>query len=426
MDCKIIKNDFINESTYVYKHKSGLTIYISPKEGYSKKCAFFATHFGSINNCFKEKLSTSFTTIPDGVAHFLEHKLFESETGDAFTKYAQTGASANAYTSFTHTAYYFSCTDKLEENLKILTELIKTPYFTKENVDKEQGIIGQEINMYLDNPVWRVYFNLLDAMYKNCPVKKDIAGSIESISKITPELLYNCYKAFYNASNMVLCVCGDVNPNELAEKIDVMLDGLTPEIEIESNFEEEPFEVVKSFVEQKLEVSMPIFNIGFKDKNTKLSGDAFVKRNIIGKIVLDLLFGRSSKFYNELYSEGLINESFDIEYSLESEYGYSLLAGESKNPHKVYEFVLKTLEEYYIAGITENELTRQINIAKSSYICQFNNIEETARAIMESHFNNYNLYNTLDVYDTITTEDINSAIKELKKEFSVLSVINPI
>jgi len=424
MDYTVIKNDFLNESTYIFTHKSGLKIYISPKKGYSKKCAFFATHFGSMDNCFKDDKTNEFKTIPDGVAHFLEHKLFESEDGDAFTKYAATGASANAYTSFTHTAYYFTCTDKLKENLKILTDLMQTPYFTKENVHKEQGIIGQEINMYLDNPSWRVYFNLLEAMYHNCPVRKDIAGSVESISKITDELLYECYNKFYNAHNLVLCISGDVSVKEIAEYVDTLLDRIVIDNVTETKYEEEPKSVLTQYTEQKLSVSMPIFNIGFKDNVSYIEGNDYIKKNLIGKIVLDTLFGRSSKFYDRLYTKGLINDSFDIEYSLEKHYGHSILSGESEDPKAVYEEVFKTIDEYNRSGISDEELSRQLNIAKSSFICQFNNIEETTRAIMEAHFNNYNLYDSPQIFNTVTKTDINNAIKQLKREYSVLSVIN--
>ena len=426
MKLEILKSDFLDECIYKYTHKSGLTIYISPKKGYTKKSAYFATNFGSVNNCYIDNKTKEKITIPDGVAHFLEHKLFESEDGDAFTKYAATGASANAYTSFTHTAYYFTCTDKFEENLKILIDLMQTPYFTEENVQKEQGIIGQEINMYLDNPGWRVYFNMLEAMYSSCPVRKDIAGSIESISKISHSLLYECYNNFYNASNLVLCICGDLNPEKTAEYVSVLIDNIVDGINIETIFENEPHNVLKNYTEQKLSVSMPIFNIGFKDNTSPTAGNQFIKNNLIGKIVLDTLFGRSSNFYDELYSRGYINDSFDIEYCLENHYAHSIISGESENPEKVYDEVIKTINKYQKSGISEKEFKRQINIAKSSYITQFNNIEEISRAIMEAHFNKFDIYKTLEIYDTVTMEDINTAIDNLKKDFSVLSVIKPI
>ncbi len=425
MKLEFFKNEFLNECIYKYTHNSGLTVYISPKKGYTKKCAYFATNFGSVNNTFVNSKTKNLITIPDGVAHFLEHKLFESEDGDAFTKYAATGASANAYTSFTHTAYYFTCTDKFEENLKILTDLMQTPYFTKENVEKEQGIIGQEINMYLDNPGWRVYFNMLEAMYNVCPVRKDIAGSVESISKITPELLYECYNNFYNASNLVLCICGDLTPEKIAEYINSLLDNIVNGINIETKFDKEPDTVASNYIEQKLPVSMPIFNIGFKDNSSPTTGNKFIKNNLIGKIVLDTLFGRSSKFYDNLYSKGLINDSFDIEYALEKHYAHSIISGESEKPQDVYNEILKTVDDYKKTGISEDELRRQKNIAKSSYISQFNNIEEISRAIMEAHFNNFDIYKTLEIYDSVTCEDINNAINNFKKEFSVLSVITP-
>ena len=425
MNYFILENQLLNEQTYIFQADCGMNIYITPKPGFFKKCAMFGVKYGSIKNRFKKEGDKDFTEIPDGVAHFLEHKLFESETGDAFAKYAKTGANANAFTSFTNTAYYFTCTDRFEENLKILTELMQTPYFTPENVKKEQGIIGQEINMYLDHPGWRVYFNLLEGMYHTFPVRRDIAGSVDSIAKITADMLYDCYDTFYNASNMVLSICGDVDPFETAEYANSLLTNIRPAKNVEVNYDEEPEHVLKQKVSQKLSVSMPLFNIGFKDNLNGFNSDTFIFKEILGNICLEVMFGRSSEFYNTHYESGLINDNFDLEYSLEAEYSHTLISGESDNPEKVYEEVLKTIEQFGKNGIPERVFKRQLNILKADFIKEFNNVETTARNMIDAHFHSYNIYNNMKMFDVITPEDATKYIRSMRKENCVLSTIMP-
>ena len=211
MDILEIKNEELNEKYFKVAHPSGLTIYLYPKPEYKSTYAIFGTNYGSIDTKFQVKGSKEVIEVPDGIAHYLEHKLFESEEGDAFSEYAKTGAIANAYTSFDFTGYLFSCSENFDESLKILLNFVQSPYFTEETVKKEQGIIGQEIRMYEDNPDWKVLFNLLNCLYHNHPVKKDIAGSIESIAEITAEKLYTCYKCFYNLNNMSICIVGNID-----------------------------------------------------------------------------------------------------------------------------------------------------------------------------------------------------------------------
>ena len=422
MKYEIINSEFLNEKEYIFNLENGLKIIVVPKKGFSKTAAMFAVNFGSTVNTFKTKGEKDFTKIPDGVAHFLEHKLFESEEGDAFSMYAKTGASANAYTSFNVTNYYFSCTDKLKENLKILINLMQTPYFTKENVDKEQGIIGQEINMYLDNPGWRVYFNMLEAMYVENPVRCDIAGSVESIAKITPELLYDCYNRFYNPENMVLSICGDVDPVEIAEYASSLITGLGNIKDTEVLGVSEPQNVLKNKVTQPLSVSMPLFNIGFKDTPPK-KGKDIIRKEIIGRMALDLVFGKSGKFFDENYNSGLINDSYDIEYECEPNFCHSMIAGESENPDLVLENVLKYADEIRKKGFSDEEIKCQINIEKSIFIKDFNSVEGTARNIMEAYFGNYNIFDYLEIADTITKDDILKQLETFTKDNAVLSVI---
>lgn len=423
MKKEIIECKELNEINYIYTHESGLKVIISPKKGFTKTCMMFGTNFGSVVNKYIDD-NESIKELPDGIAHFLEHKLFESEEGDAFTKYAQTGGNANAYTSFNHTVYYFSCTDKFYENADILLELMQTPYFTKVNVEKEQGIIGQEINMYLDNPGWRVFFNMLTAMYHTCPVRIDIAGTVETISHITPNLLYDTYNKFYNAGTFCISVCGDIDPDETYNYISKKLDRIKPASASKAITEAEKESVYKKEIYQSLDVNIPLFNIGFKDNQTGLSGDNMIKKIVTGKIALDILFGKSSTFYNRLYNTGLINDSFETEYVCEKEFSHSIISGESHNPEKVKEEIIKEINSV-IDNIDEKDFNRQKIMNKSSHIRSFNSPESVASANMEGIFNNFNNYNFDKIIDELTIEDINNHIKTMTEDLCVLSVILP-
>ena len=424
MNYQINTSEYLDEKEYIFSLPTGLKIIIVPKKGFTKTCAMFAVNFGSTTCSFKDKGEQDFKTIPDGVAHFLEHKLFESEEGDAFSMYAKTGASANAYTSFNVTNYYFSSTDKLEENLEILIKLMSTPYFTDENVKKEQGIIGQEINMYLDNPGWRVYFNMLQGLYELNPVKADIAGSVESISEITPDLLYECYNRFYTPENMVLSICGDVDPVKVAEFCESKIGNLGNIKDTEVKTIKEPKEICENKKTQTLSVSMPLFNIGFKDTPPK-KGKSLIKQEIIGKMALDMVFGKSSEFYDKCYKESLINDSYDIDYECEPNFCHAIIAGEAKDPDMVLEKAVIEAEKVLKSGVKDEDFKRQLNIEKSIFIKEFGSVEATARNIMESYFGEYSLFDVSDIIDTIEKQDILEKLKIFTKENAVLSVILP-
>ena len=272
MEQQIIKSSRLSEEYLQINHPSGLTMLLYPMEGFSTAFAMFSTKYGSIDTCFKTQKDSDFVTVPAGIAHYLEHKMFESEDGDAFERYAQTGASANAFTSFDKTSYLFACSDRFEESLEILLDSVTHPYFTKETVEKEQGIISQEIKMYEDDPGWRVMFNLLQSMYHNNTVKIDIAGTVESIAQIDAELLYRCYHTFYNLHNMVLTVAGNFDPQQVLKVADRILKPAEP-ISIEKKTEDEPREVERKRFVQYLPVATPMFYIGFKAPNAGEKGN---------------------------------------------------------------------------------------------------------------------------------------------------------
>ena len=303
MNIREVKSEFLREKYYEIDHSSGLKIYVWPKEGYNTAYGIFGTPFGSIYNHFT--VNGEEVKVPDGIAHYLEHKLFESEEGDAFTLYASTGANANAYTSFEKTCYLFSCTNQFERCLEILLDFVRSPYFTEETVAKEQGIIAQEIKMYEDSPEWRVMFNMLEGMYENHPVRLDIAGTVESIAEITPDSLYKCYNTYYNLHNMALCVAGKVTPEEVLAICDKVLKP-QERAEVVTHFPEEPYKVVKSYTEQILPVAMPMFNLGFKSKGVRSTEEDIAYTDIL----LFLLASSTSDMYRELMDKGLINLPF--------------------------------------------------------------------------------------------------------------------
>lgn len=413
----------LDEKAYIYTHESGLKIYIIPKKGFKRKCAYFAANYGSMD-VFYEKDGKKMP-IPDGLAHFLEHKLFESEEGDAFTKYAKTGASANAFTSFGCTAYNFSCADKFYENLEILTDLVQTPYFTDENVKKEQGIIGQEINMYLDAPDWRVYQNMLEAMYQNSTVRRDIAGSVQSISTITPELLYDCYSMFYAPENMVLVLVGDIDHEECAQVLERLLSNLKKRECPKKVYLEEPKNVVKAYTEQNLSVSFPIYMIGFKSKPSKAGIDT-LRQGIIGEIALGILYGKSSKFFTENYEKGYINDKFGAIYEVCTNYSHAILECEGEHYEEVKKSAVETAENAVQYGISNQDFERRKTLLKSDFIRGFNDVEKIAGRFMDAEFDKYNLYDTISLIDEVTKEEILDFIKGvLAEENSVLSVILP-
>lgn len=420
------KKDYpnLNETVYSYKHSSGLRVYIVEKPGFQKSCAYFATHFGSIDNHFVPLHEEQYIQVPDGVAHFLEHKMFEQPDGenvfDTFSKY---GASANAFTSSDITAYYFWCTNSFEENLKTLLHYVQTPYFTEENVAKEQGIIGQEIRMYDDDPNWRAFFNMLGCLYHNHPVKVDIAGTVESIAEITKDTLYTCYNTFYHPSNMALCIVA----NERAEKIKSTIDATLKEMEsakpVARKYPQEPATIYKPYQEAALSVAKPLFYIGFKD-NQLYEGKALLKHKLCCKIALDLLLGKSSDLYNALYGQGLISSSFSYAYTGGLEFAYSEIAGESDDPRQVAERVKKAVDSFQF---TDEALERMKRMRIGRFLRALDDAEEYTNMYARNILQNIDMLDSVQVYQEITRADIETIFQShLTADTMVLSVVNPL
>ncbi len=403
-----VESALLREFYYEIDHPSGLKILVYPKEKYTSAYAMFGTHYGSIDTDFRLAGEADFTSVPEGIAHFLEHKLFESEDLDAFERYAKTGASANAYTSFDKTCYLFSCADRFKDSLEILLDFVTHPYFTEATVQKEQGIIGQEIQMCRDEAGWESLFLLLRAMYHNCPVRIDIAGTVESIADITADLLYKCYNTFYNLSNMVLCVAGNVTPEAVLEVADRILKPAEP-VRIERKFHEEPHTVKEKYAEETLAVASPIFSLGFKEAIS--TPERSLKEIIISNLLLDAICGKTTPFYTELLDSGLINTSFDWEYFCGYGYAATVFTGETSDARAVEEKLVNRILALQESGISEADFER---IRKKHYgrtVMQFNDIEAIANNMVSSYFRGESLFDDAEIIQSLTLDEVNARLR---------------
>ncbi len=421
---KEIKCNITGDKYYKINHKSGLTIYAYPKEGFKSTYAIFGAKYGSINTTFKKDDGEQIV-VPDGIAHYLEHKLFECEDGDAFVKYAKTGASANAYTSFDKTCYLFSCADNFDESLKILLEFVQEPYFTEETVQKEQGIIGQEIRMYDDDPNWRVMFNLLGAMYHTHPVKIDIAGTVESIAEITPQKLYDCYNGFYNLHNMALVMVGGcATPEKAIEMADKYLKD-SPKKDVTSTFPNEADSVVTDYVEQRFPVSVPMFHLGFKEAVNK---ERLTNKEMAeSAILLFAVASGSSELYQILEDKGLINNSFDYEHFEGPFYSSVFFGGESTNPKEAAKIIREYIDNLRKTGISQADFDIAKKAVYGEGVSSLNRNETIANIIMDSDFAGREIFDYIEQVKATTLEDVNKRLQnQLDSTKSSLSVILPL
>ena len=404
------------------RHKSGLEIYIMEMEGYRSSFALFGTKYGSINTRFRLRGEEDYAEVPEGIAHYLEHKLFENEDCDAFAKYARTGANANAYTSFDRTAYLFGCSEHFNESLEILLSFVQEPYFTAETVEKEQGIIAQEIRMNDDEPGWRVFFNMLKAMYHVHPVRIDIAGTVESIRQINADLLYRCYHTFYNLHNMVLSVAGNVKADEVLEICDRLLKPCE-DIGLEEVFPEEPDTIVQPYVESHLQVGFPLFNLGFKLR--PMEGQELMRAELMSSILLEAILGPSTKIYTEMLEEGLINSEFDTDSPFTGS-GFFCLScgGESKQPEVVRDRIIAELRRVQAEGFDPEVFERIKRVHYGNMIRALGNVESNASNMLNAFMSKVGPFDSIDLLAEITYEDaIRFLREELDTEKAVLSVV---
>jgi predicted Zn-dependent peptidase len=418
------KIDRVGESYFETRHSSGLKIFIYPKPQSHSAYAVFGTNYGSIDNAFRRADEQEVTRVPNGIAHFLEHKMFENEDGvDTFARYAKTGANANAYTTFDKTCYLFSCSGHVYDSLQILLDFVQKPYFTKQTVQKEQGIIGQEIRMYDDDPSWQVLFNMLGGMYHTHPVKLDIAGSTDSIAKITPELLYECHHTFYNLNNMALCVVGNVEPDKVLAVCDKMLRPCE-KVQVQRYFDPEPQSIVKPRVCAKGSVATPVFYYGFKED---AAVRATTREAAQTEILLQAISGDASALFRRLLDAGLINESsFDSEYFEGPGYANVLFSGESKDADAVAAEIQKEIASVRKNGLSSEQFE---NAKKSVYgrtVSGFNSVENLANGIIGAYFAGRSLAEDVEAIASVTEAEAEQRLqKQMLPQNAVLSIVEP-
>lgn len=416
---KTIEFKQLDETLYYEKLENGLDVYILPKKGFSKTFVTFTTKYGSVDRTFVPLGESESITVPDGIAHFLEHKMFEKEDGDVFQKFSEYGASANAFTSFTRTAYLFSSTDNIYKSTETLLNFVQEPYFTEATVNKEKGIIGQEITMYDDQPDWRLYFGTIENMYHHHPVKIDIAGTIESIDGITADHLYTCYNTFYHPSNMLLFAIGAVDPQEMMAFIrenqgKKEFPEPTP---IERFFDEEPTDVAIKERTLNMDVQKPKVYIGLKAKETSLSGREMLKHELSVQIALELIFGRTSSFYERVYEEGLIDESYAFDFTLEKGFGFALIGSDSAQPDELEKAIKAELQKYEKSAHFESSDLERIKRKKIGFFLRaLNSIEFIANQFTRYSFNDMNLFDVVPVLEELTIEDLTTAFTSIQGE----------
>ena len=415
----------LKEKEYIEKLDNGMTVIIIPKPELDKKYVIWGTHFGSIDNRFIMPNSGEEVFIPDGVAHFLEHKMFEQPNGtNSLDTLMALGLDANAYTTNDHTAYLFECTDHFYEGLDELMDYVQHPYFTDENVEKEKGIIAQEIKMYDDEPGWRLYMNAMDCMYKKNPIKIDIAGSVESISKIIPDVLYKCYNTFYNPSNMIMVVCGNFNPEEILGEIKKRLLPHEQQGEIKRIYPDKEKEINKPYIEMEMEVSLPLFAIGFKDIEDNSNKEELVKKHIAIEILLNMIIGKSSDEYKELYEKGMLLAEPDMDYEFSDEYAHIVISGQSNNPDKVKEKVEEAINNFIENGLDDEHFNRIRKKVYGDYVVEYNNVGNIARMFLSDKMKGINSFDYIEKYNEVTKEYTETVLKNVfKKDNMVMSVI---
>jgi predicted Zn-dependent peptidase len=421
---KIKGYDKIGEQLYSEKLENGLTIYVMPKKDFNKSYAFFATDYGGADRRFF--LSGKWLDTPAGVAHFLEHKMFDTPDGNALSRLSANGASPNAYTSTDITAYYFESIEKFEENLEILLDFVSVPYFTEESVQKEQGIIGQEIRMTEDDPNYVVYYGLMKALFAHHPLRDSVAGTVESIAEISAETLYNCHKVFYNPSNMVLCVAGDVDPEKIVDVARRVLPKEPGEVPLRDYGPEESLLPVEAYAEKKMEVGLPLFLGGCKITAVK-GGEEYLRQELLATLAIQILMGRSSPLYIRLYSEGLINNNFEAAYEATAGAAFMLFGGESKDPKQVHGAVLDEIDAASKSGVDKTLFETTKKSLYGQLIRSLNSFSSLCHGRATAHFRGFDSLRAPEILMGFTAEDVDAFIREhLKRERFALSAVFPV
>ena len=414
----------LDETLYRTRLENGLTVLVVPKPGFTKKLAYFVTDFGSVHTEFT--LQGQRHTVPAGVAHYLEHKLFDMPGRDVSEEFAAMGAVVNAFTSYDMTAYYFSCTDNFEKCLTLLLEFVSTPYFTQESVEKERGIIDQEIGMNADDPNIRVFENLMQSMYSRHPIRQPILGTRESIRQITPQVLHTCHRAFYHPENMVLCVEGDVQPEQVAWLAQQVLGNAEHPMGEKQPLPAEELTCPAKIVSDRMDVAMPSFTLGFKCPPLG-KGEEAIRQEILADLAAEALFGESSQLYLQMYEEGIIDSSFGGGY--ETIDGCALLncGGDSDQPEAVRQAVLEQVQVLTQQGIAQEDFTRMKRSSLGRRIRDLDSFDSTCFRLCACQMTDFDYFRFPGLYDSITSEEVCAFLADIVREESCsLSVIDPV
>ena len=420
---QIIENDVVKEKVYIEKLENKLTVMIVPKKT-RKKYIVWSAKYGSIDKKFKNSDNNEIIEVPDGIAHYLEHKLFEQENGkNSLDVLTSLGVDANAYTTNDHTAYLFECTDNFDEALDEFMNYVQNPYFTEENVEKERGIIEQEIMMYKDYPEWELYMNALKCMYQKNEISIDVAGTKETIAKITPELLYKIYNTFYRPENMVIVISGDFVPEEIIRKIEDRITIKSREQRIERIYEDEPEEIAKKREEEFMDISIPSVMIGYKDNNIKTNSP---KKDIAFQILGNILFGKSSEFYKTLYEEGKILSEPAYNYEFSKTYSHFLIQMQTDYIEDVIKMFDKQIEYMKTNGIDNEKFEISKRKVYGEFVKEFNDVSEISTILVSDFFKEISVFEYLQEFSSITKEFVEEVLKKsFIEEMKVISIIKP-
>ena len=402
---------------------NGLHVMVLPRPGFTRKIAYFVTDYGALHTDFT--LNGEHIQAPAGIAHYLEHKMFDMPDGDVMAKFATLGANPNAFTSYDLTAYYFTCTDNFYESLELLLQYVSTPYFTEASVAKEQGIIGQEIGMHEDSPDARLFENLVSALYGRHPVRVPILGSRDSIAQITPALLEACHKAFYRPGNMLLCIVGDVDPDKVCQMAESILPREdTAKVSRVQTWPEE-MAAVTPLVEDKMEVAMPMFYLGFKCEPLE-NGEAAVRAETIGDLAAEALFGESSPLYLRLYEEGLIDTSFGGGFDTLDGMAMLAASGDSENPQAVRDAILAEAKRLVQDGIPEGDFLRMKRGALGRRIRDLDSFDSTCFRLCAYYFSDFDYFRFPGVYQSVEVREVLEFLQRVVTgQRCALSIIYP-
>ena len=413
----------LGEQLYRFRLENGLQVLVNPRPGFTKTLAYFATAYGSVHDRFA--LDGQTHTVPAGIAHFLEHKLFELPDVDVTARFASLGANVNAFTSYDMTAYYVLCTEYFYESLQLLLEFVSTPYFTKESVEKELGIIDQEIGMHTDSPDSRVFENLMQAMFQDFPISQPILGTRKTIREITPETLTLCHRAFYNPANMVLCVVGDVDPDRILSLARQVLgtEYRTPGKKCRDWTE--PAACFRPILRDRMEVSMPNFLAGFKWGMLAGAREG-IQLEVIGDLAAEALFGESSQLYLQLYNQGLIDGSFGGGFEVADNWSMLVCGGDSDDPQGVFEAILAQAAALSESGIEETAFLRMKRSALGRRIRDLDSFDSTCFRLCAYALSDFDYFDFPEIYAQVTREDVQQFLRQLTdRDRWCLSVIDP-